>query len=74
MTRRRRRGTGGIIGGLLIALQPTLLACPICFQVEPGAVSNGVRAAVVVLVGVTSAVLTGFAVFIARFARREARL
>jgi len=44
------------------------LACPICFQAEPGPVSDGVRAAVIVLIGVTSCVLGGFAVFVRRLA------
>ena len=48
-----------------------LLACPICFQVEEGPVTAGVRAAVVVLIGVTVGVLAGFGVFIARFVARE---
>ena len=48
------------------------LACPVCFRIEEGPVSDGVRAAVVVLISVTVGVLTGFAVFIARFVRRAA--
>ena len=46
------------------------LACPICFQVEQGPVTDGVRMAVLVLIGVTVAVLAGFAKFIAGFAMR----
>ena len=46
------------------------LACPVCFRFEAGPVTDGLRAAVLVLVGVTVAVLSGFAVFIARFVRR----
>jgi hypothetical protein len=49
----------------------TTLACPICFQVEQGPVTEGVRAAVLVLMGVTVAVLSGFGVFIARFVARS---
>ncbi|HEY6357424.1 MAG TPA: hypothetical protein VIX35_04230 [Vicinamibacterales bacterium] len=48
-----------------------LFACPICFQVEEGPVTAGVRAAVVVLIGVTVGVLAGFGVFVARFVARE---
>jgi hypothetical protein len=47
-----------------------LLACPICFRVEEGPVTAGVRAAVVVLVSVTVGVLAGFGRFIARFVAR----
>jgi hypothetical protein len=49
-----------------------LLACPICFQVDDGPATAGIRAAVVVLGGVTVSVLTGFAAFIVRFVRRTA--
>jgi hypothetical protein len=45
-------------------------ACPVCFQMEEGPVTEGVRAAVVVLMGVTAVVLGGFGVWIARFVRR----
>jgi hypothetical protein len=48
----------------------TLSACPICFRVEEGPVTDGIRAAVVVLIAVTSCVLTGFAVFIGKFVSR----
>jgi heme/copper-type cytochrome/quinol oxidase subunit 2 len=49
------------------------LACPICFQVEENATTDGVQAAVLVLVGVTTVVLGAFARFVAGFARRERR-
>jgi hypothetical protein len=45
-------------------------ACPVCFRMEEGPVTDGVRAAVVVLMGVTTTVLAGFAVFIRGFIRR----
>lgn len=51
---------------------PTALACPVCFRIDEGPVTDGVRAAVFVLIGVTVGVLAGFAVFIARFVRRAA--
>ncbi|HET9369553.1 MAG TPA: hypothetical protein VFO19_04875, partial [Vicinamibacterales bacterium] len=44
-------------------------ACPVCFRVEDGATADGVRAAVIVLMSVTLAVLSGFAAFIARWYR-----
>jgi len=49
----------------------TALACPVCFRVEESATTDGVRAAVVVLVGVTAVVLGAFARFIVGFAKRE---
>lgn len=55
---------------LWIASGAAALACPICFQVEEGPVTDGIRAAVLVLVGVTGTVLAGFAAFIVRFVRR----
>ena len=45
-------------------------ACPVCFRMEEGPVTDGVRVAVLVLMGVTTAVLTGFGVFIRGFVRR----
>jgi len=43
-----------------------LFACPVCFQVEAGPVASGVRAAVVVLICVTSVVLGAVAMFLRR--------
>ena len=65
-----RRLVASVVVGLLASGSP-LLACPICFQVEQGPVTSGVRAAVVVLMAVTVSVLAGFAVFIVNFARRS---
>jgi hypothetical protein len=48
-----------------------ILACPVCFQFDGGATSEGLRAAIFVLVGVTGCVLAGFGVFIFRFIRRS---
>ena len=48
-----------------------ILACPICFQVEDNGTVAGVRAAVLVLSAVTTAVLVGFAVFARRLVRHE---
>ena len=49
-------------------------ACPICFQVDDAPVVGGVRAAVGVLIGVTTIVLAGFGMFAARFVRRSREL
>lgn len=57
----------------VVAGSPVLHACPICFQIEDGASASSVRAAVFVLVGVTTGVLTCCGVFVARFAQRAAR-
>lgn len=60
------------VTGVVVALATeTALACPVCFRVEESATTNGVRVAVVVLVGVTAMVLGAFARFIVGFARRE---
>ena len=82
-----KRAIGGceisVVGGLQPAVRwiagsgiwlfagAALSACPICFQVEDAGVRTGVRAAVVVLGGITSAVLAGFAVFARRLVRAE---
>lgn len=49
-------------------------ACPVCFRVEASPVTDGVQAAVWVLVTITGAVLGGFGVFARRIARRAAHL
>jgi membrane protein YqaA with SNARE-associated domain len=64
-----RRVAAAVVVTLAASAAP-LLACPVCFQVEPGPVTNGVRAAVVVLMAVTTSVLGGFAMFIVGFVRR----
>jgi hypothetical protein len=51
-------------------LQTTLLACPVCFQIEDDRTAAGVRAAVIVLMSVTGIVLAGCGVFIRRLVRR----
>jgi hypothetical protein len=70
---RRARHT---LATLLIwgAFGATAWACPVCFRMEEGPVTEGVRAAIVVLLGVTTAVLAGFAVFIHGFVRRASYL
>jgi len=70
MTTRWRRCVSAVAAAVWCAAGSTTLACPVCFRIEEGPVSNGVRAAVIVLIGVTVSVLAGFAVFIARFVRR----
>ena len=73
MTTRWRRGVSSLVAAAFWgAAGSTALACPVCFRIEEGPVTSGVRAAVVVLIGVTVGVLTGFGVFIARFVRRAA--
>jgi len=73
MTTRTRHGViPAIAAALWAAAGATALACPVCFRIEEGPVADGVRTAVLVLIGVTVGVLTGFAVFIARFVRRAA--
>ena len=58
----------------MLAFEAAALACPICFQLEDAATTNGVRAAVLVLIGVTAAVLAGFAWFIVGCVRRAASI
>jgi hypothetical protein len=56
---------------LVFLLRSPLFACPVCFQVEQSPATDGLQAAVLVLMGVTAAVLSGLATFIFRFARRS---
>jgi threonine/homoserine/homoserine lactone efflux protein len=56
---------------LVLLVQPTLLACPVCFQVEQNSTTHGLQAAVLVLIGVTTGVLAGFGLFIVRLVRRS---
>lgn len=73
MTTAWRRGVSSLAGAAVwAAAGSTVLACPVCFRIEEGPVASGVRAAVLVLIGVTAGVLAGFGVFIARFVRRAA--
>ncbi len=63
----------GIVLALVLAASEVALACPICFRVEENGTTDGARAAVLVLIGVTTVVLGAFARFIAGFVRREGR-
>jgi uncharacterized membrane protein AbrB (regulator of aidB expression) len=56
--------TAWLLGGA------SALACPVCFRFEESPVTDGIKAAGLVLVGVTAGVLTGFGVFAVRFVRR----
>jgi hypothetical protein len=71
--KRRVTATRAILAVLLsVSAEAVGRACPICFQIDDGNTASGVRAAVGVLMGVTTVVLAGFAIFAARFIRREA--
>jgi hypothetical protein len=70
MTRRRLRAFATL--SVIFAARSGVLACPICFQVEQNATTDGLLAAVTVLVVVTSGVLIGFGLFVRRLARSEA--
>ena len=48
-----------------------LVACSVCFQVEHSATTDGLLAAVFVLVAVTVCVLAGVGAFVLRLARAE---
>ena len=62
-----------LVLALVLGASEVALACPICFRVEENATTDGVHAAVLVLVGVTTVVLGAFARFIAGFVKRESR-
>jgi hypothetical protein len=46
----------------------------VCFRIEDGPTTAGIRAAVLVLVGVTGGVLAGVALFVSRYVRRTRTL
>ena len=73
MNRHSTTARVALASGMLVAAQVATHACPICFQIENGQVAGGVRAAVIVLVSVTSVVVGGCVVFFTRLARRESR-
>ena len=62
-----------LVLALVLAAHEVALACPICFRVEENATTDGARAAVLVLVGITAVVLGAFARFIVGFVKREGR-
>ncbi len=62
-----------LVLALLLAASEVALACPVCFQVEENATTDGVQAAVLVLLGVTTVVLGAFTRFIVGFVKREGR-
>lgn len=63
-----------MLAALLWPLMDAVLqACPICFQIENAHVAGGIRAAVIVLIGVTTTVVGACAVFFARVLRAEPR-
>jgi hypothetical protein len=71
MTRHRLLVRALLVAAAWPLMDASLRACPICFQIEDGHMAAGVRAAVVVLVAVTSTVVGGCAVFFTRLMRRQ---
>ena len=57
-----------------LCLEAPLLACPVCFQIEDGAVVDGVRLAVIVLLGAVASVLVVAGAWWRRFMRAERAL
>jgi hypothetical protein len=49
----------------------TTIACAVCFQMQQSPATDGLQAAVIVMVSVTTVVLGGFGVFLAKFLRRS---
>ena len=48
-----------------------VLACPVCFGALEGPIADGTNKAILVLLGITGAVLTGFASFFIYLIRRS---
>ena len=68
--RARCRPVVFVVAGCFYLGADVLLACPVCFQMEDGAVADGVRAGVLVLAGITTAVLSGIGLWWLKFFRR----
>jgi len=65
-----RRSVG--LAVLAIVWAPSrALACPVCFGMLDGPVADGVSKAVLALMGITGAVLAGFATFFIYLVRRS---
>jgi hypothetical protein len=60
-----------VTAAIWLSVETGLLACPICFRFEESAVTDGVRLAVLVLIGITIVVLAGFVRFARRVAQRQ---
>ena len=63
----------GIVGLAVIALASApepALACPVCFGMLEGPLADGTNKAILVLLGITGCVLTGFATFFIYLVRR----
>jgi hypothetical protein len=71
MPRRCAGVTFFVAAGILLGA-PRLLACPVCFGASDSLMAAGVNAGIYVLLGVTSAVLTGVGLVAVRLARAEA--
>jgi len=72
MTRLRFLARGAAVAAIWVGAEAAVWACPVCFQIEDSPISSGVRAAVLVLIGITSGVLVAFGRFAWRMARAEA--
>ena len=71
MTVSSRQMRAILTAALMLCAPAAAFACPVCFQIEDGPVVDGVRAAVGVLMAVTSIVLVGFGAFAVRVVRRS---
>jgi hypothetical protein len=71
MTRHRWSVLAGLVAVLWPLMDAVARACPICFQIDNGHVTAGVRAGVVVLIGVTVTVVGACAVFFGRLVGRQ---
>ena len=68
----RRSSSRIVLTAIGVALvNATVHACPICFQVEESATTDGVLAAVTVLAGITAGVLLVCGTFVIGFLRRD---
>jgi hypothetical protein len=58
---------------LVLVLPEVALACPVCFGASDAPIVDGVRMAVIALLGITTVVLGGFAAFFVYLMRQSQR-
>ena len=64
------RGVVGLAALALANAPEPALACPVCFGMLEGPLADGTNKAILVLLGITGCVLTGFATFFIYLIRR----
>jgi heme/copper-type cytochrome/quinol oxidase subunit 2 len=56
---------------LILASQSSVNACPVCYGATDSPMADGVNAAILVLIGITGSVLSGFVAFFVYLRKRS---